>query len=359
MVLPWDFGRARFRRDRSKLIRKACNPGYFMKFNYNLYRPKKFIEDVRKINNSYFKAKDVNIPPLTKIGDADKLHREQSEGRIPALAKKLRPSQLTSSAILSRRSVAVRNTSRSKKIGIKVLKPDWQKTPQTKLSISAPAVSAFVRILQIFTTRVSRMPMGPLIIALLIITGGAGLGSYQIVSSSDKQDREPSQQRSSDTKEQRQTTSPPPKEKQQTTPAADTPTVVTAPSLNAGSNESARKDRQNNTNSSIVRPTPRTSPLLKNQGEAPTTPNIKTPSAPSNQASQTPPQQQPAASPPQEPNPSQTPPTTQQPPPPATEDGSPVNPAPPDQFITETLLSLPGLFDNITTYNRYPESTYQ
>ncbi len=355
MVLPWDFGRARFRHDRSKLIRKACSPGYFMKFNYNLYRPKKFIEDVRKINNSYFKAKDVNIPPLTKIGDADKLHREQSEGHIPALAKKLRPSQLTSSAILSRRSVAVHNASRSKKIGVKVLKPDWQKIPQTKLSISASAVSAFMRILQIFTTRVSRMPMGPLIIVLLIITGGAGLGSYQIVSSSDQQGREPSPQRSPDTKDQRQTAPPPSKEKQPTIPTADTPATVTTPPLNAGSNEGASESRQNHTNNPVVRSAPRTSPLPKNQSEAPATPNTKTPTTPSNQPPQTPPQQ-PAVNPPKEPDAPSEPPTTQQPSAPTTEEGSPVNPAPPDQFTTEAPFLLPGSFDNITTYNSYPEN---
>lgn len=41
-----------------------------MKFNYKLYRPKKVIKDISTSTSAYFRAKDVHVSPMTKIGDA-------------------------------------------------------------------------------------------------------------------------------------------------------------------------------------------------------------------------------------------------------------------------------------------------
>ena len=57
-------------------------PPKYMKFNYDTYRPKKLIQDIWRDNNNYFYSKDVEVTPLTKIGDAAKVHQEQKAGKI-------------------------------------------------------------------------------------------------------------------------------------------------------------------------------------------------------------------------------------------------------------------------------------
>jgi hypothetical protein len=75
-----------------------------MKFSSNIYRPKKLIQDIRRVDTDFFESKDIIVTPHTKIGDAVSRHKEQKAGRIPSLSQKLKPNQLATKALQPRRA---------------------------------------------------------------------------------------------------------------------------------------------------------------------------------------------------------------------------------------------------------------
>jgi hypothetical protein len=61
-----------------------------VKFDYELYHPKKVFKDIQTSFSSYYKSKDVHVSPMTKIGDAAKLHGTV-RGRVPERISRRKP----------------------------------------------------------------------------------------------------------------------------------------------------------------------------------------------------------------------------------------------------------------------------
>jgi hypothetical protein len=150
-------------------------PKYSMKFNYKTYRPKRLIQDIWPVNNNYFKSRDVHVTPLTKIGDATKLHQEQKAGKIPALAQKLKPIQLATKILRFRRPATTK---------INVRMPDEPSLAPAHKREAAflPALTGYARrVSGILRTRRAALPLA--MSALLVLTGGTG-GAFQLISES-------------------------------------------------------------------------------------------------------------------------------------------------------------------------------
>ncbi|HET6924284.1 MAG TPA: hypothetical protein VFH39_00445, partial [Candidatus Saccharimonadales bacterium] len=108
--------------------------------NYDLYKPKKLIEDVANPSSSYFKAKDISVTPLTKLGDAYETHKARKDGRIPALSNKHKPNRLWLRDLLERRkNITVRSGGGQKRIKIRHA---MQRSQRRSADSSQPSSSA-------------------------------------------------------------------------------------------------------------------------------------------------------------------------------------------------------------------------
>lgn len=151
-----------------------------MKFNYDIYRPRKLIQDIWRDNNNYFYSKDVGVTPLTKIGDAAKVHQEQTAGKLPALARKLKPSQLSTKTLRFWRPTI--NRRHTTKIKVRIAgEPSLASADKGKAAFISALRGYIRRVPDILQIRKTTLPLA--ISALLVLTAGT-VGGFRLISES-------------------------------------------------------------------------------------------------------------------------------------------------------------------------------